>query len=40
MLIIFEVKIELRIIRLVSLSERLKQVLDAVRGEHRLGFNR
>ena len=36
MLIIFEVKIELPIIRLGSLSERLKQVLDAVRGEHRL----
>ena len=36
MLIIFEVKIELPIILLGSLSERFEQVLDAVRGEHRL----
>ena len=32
----FEVKIELPIIRLGSLFERLEQVLDAVRGERRL----
>ena len=36
MLIKFEVKIELPIIRLDSLFERLEQVLDAVRGERRL----
>ena len=36
MLIKFEVKIELPIIRLGSLFERLEQVLDAVRGERRL----
>ena len=36
MLIKFEVKIELPIIRLGSLLERLEQVLDAVRGERRL----
>ncbi len=35
MLIKFEVKIELPIFRFGSLSERLKQVLDAVRGERR-----
>ena len=36
MLIKFEVKIELPITRFGSLSKRLEQVLDAVRGEHRL----
>ena len=36
MLIKIEVKIELPIIRLGSLLERLEQVLDAVRGERRL----
>ena len=36
MLIKYEVKIELPIIRLGSLFERLEQVLDAVRGERRL----
>lgn len=36
MLIRFEVKIELPIIRLGSLLERLEQVLDAVRGKRRL----
>ena len=36
MLIKFEVKIELPIIQLGSLFERLEQVLDAVRGERRL----
>ena len=36
MLIKFEVKIELHIIWLGSLFERLEQVLDAVRGERRL----
>jgi len=36
MLIKFEVKIELPIIRLGSLLERLEQVLDAVRGKRRL----
>ena len=36
MLIKCEVKIELPIIRLGSLFERLEQVLDAVRGERRL----
>ena len=36
MLIIFEVKIELPIIRLVSLLERREQVLDSVRGKRRL----
>ena len=36
MLIKFEVKIELPIIRLGSLFERLEQVLYAVRGERRL----
>ena len=36
MLIKFEVKIELPIIWLGSLLERLEQVLDTVRGERRL----
>lgn len=39
MLIKFEVKIELPIIRLGSLFERFEQVLDAVRGERRLAKN-
>jgi len=39
MLIKFEVKIELPIIRLGSLLERFEQVLDAVRGERRLAKN-
>ena len=36
MLIKFEVQVELPIIRLDSLFERLEQILDAVRGERRL----
>ena len=36
MFINFKVKIELPIIRLGSLLERVEQVLDAVRGERRL----
>ena len=39
MLIKFEVKIKLPIIRLGRLIKRLKQVLDAVRGECRLARN-
>ena len=36
MLIIFEVQIELPIIRLDGLFERLEQVMDVIHGERRL----
>ena len=36
MLIIFEVQIELSIIRLDGLFERLEQVMDVIHGERRL----